>query len=246
MFVSHRSAEDLCSKEWPSWMPWWNRPIDKSQDPNRLVPNLCTERLNTRLIPSDLFQGSNTLSVRGSVFDKVAQCSAVLETDTPEIFEQWLIKLLRVFSLTSIEMAQRQVAARMKQRARYGHVSGRIDIDSLVQSLLKDDVCGGSRRHATLYRKVLRSLCSSDTFGEGLTFASLCRRFFETKSGAIGIGPRVLQPGDLIVEMDGVSASYALRSTENAGEYRLLGHCHVNDWPGCQRHESPRNNFILR
>ena len=70
-------------------------------------------------------------------------------------------------------------------------------------------------------------------------------RFFVTDSGAIGMGPGTMQPGDLVVILFGASSPFVLRPTDNNGQYSLVGECYLDGIMEGQRIEQLQENGAL-
>lgn len=62
----------------------------------------------------------------------------------------------------------------------------------------------------------------SRAFGQ----ACVNRRIFRTRTGYFGVGPKVVQEGDVIAIIYGGEMPYILRPTDD-GHYRLLGECYI-------------------
>jgi hypothetical protein len=62
-------------------------------------------------------------------------------------------------------------------------------------------------------------------FAGSAWFACRGRRLFSTDRGYLGLGPKLLEPGDVIYILHGGRVPYAFRPAGNG--YRLVGECHV-------------------
>jgi hypothetical protein len=54
------------------------------------------------------------------------------------------------------------------------------------------------------------------------------RRIFVTKKGWVGLGPRCMRPGDVLVVLDGGPMPYILRPTGDGDQYWFMGECYVS------------------
>jgi len=54
------------------------------------------------------------------------------------------------------------------------------------------------------------------------------RRFFRTANGSLGLGPAIMEEGDIVCVLFGGVMSYILRPSEE-GRYLFLGDCYVRD-----------------
>ncbi|KAI5358846.1 putative heterokaryon incompatibility [Septoria linicola] len=101
--------------------------------------------------------------------------------------------------------------------------------------LLTDALLAGANvklEHGLDFSKVLTASpdAPSTLFRSTLWKASRCRRLFSTATGEIGIGPRSLQPGDMIVILFGGKVPFCLREAQN--DYLFLGQAYVKDIMG--------------
>ncbi|KAK4499645.1 hypothetical protein PRZ48_010163 [Zasmidium cellare] len=55
------------------------------------------------------------------------------------------------------------------------------------------------------------------------------RRFFTTRGGRFGIGPQVMQTGDVVVVLYGGQWPFVLRPVDGSTAYELVGQCYVHD-----------------
>ncbi|CAH0052378.1 unnamed protein product [Clonostachys solani] len=91
------------------------------------------------------------------------------------------------------------------------------DVSNLV-SLLSSDKTQGNILDTTLG--------DMDIYLNSLRAMFICRRFFTTSKGLLGIGSVVVLPGDKVVILEGSGYPFLLRATSD-GRYRLIGHAHV-------------------
>jgi hypothetical protein len=63
---------------------------------------------------------------------------------------------------------------------------------------------------------------------EALSSASLGRTLFITARGRLGVGPKYLEPTDIVCILFGGDLLYALRPIPGSGEHYFLGECYVH------------------
>ena len=65
-----------------------------------------------------------------------------------------------------------------------------------------------------------------EQFATSAWYACKGRKMFQTKAGYLGLGPRMLQQGDLVFILFGGKTPYLLRP--NGTGYKLVGECYVD------------------
>jgi hypothetical protein len=89
-------------------------------------------------------------------------------------------------------------------------------------------------------------------YQEVMMQGGLERKLFMTKQGHMGIGPRVMEPGDKVCVLFGGKTPYIVRPTLNPDEYLFLGDCYVHGFmdgeaiEGWERGEIGSQWFHLR
>jgi hypothetical protein len=69
---------------------------------------------------------------------------------------------------------------------------------------------------------------SVDRFIYQCRYATLGHTVFITRTGMLGLGPKALFPGDVVVVLHGASVPFALRTADD-GLWRLVGECYLYD-----------------
>lgn len=64
-------------------------------------------------------------------------------------------------------------------------------------------------------------------FGRMFEHHATHRRFFVTRTGMWGMGPALMEPGDVCAVIHGADVPFVLRPTANAEEYKLVGQCYI-------------------
>ncbi|PKS06077.1 hypothetical protein jhhlp_007911 [Lomentospora prolificans] len=64
-------------------------------------------------------------------------------------------------------------------------------------------------------------------FGTKMEYAATHRRFFITRGGLFGLGPALMEDGDLCVVLLGADVPFVIRPTDTKGHYILIGECYL-------------------
>lgn len=233
--VRHRSNADLKSTDWRSWVPHWNVAWDEDQDATEL-PWTSRRSAKAQVASTE----NNSLCIKGLVFDEVVahtkECLQPFwffrsnETNANHILN-WLEEALGI-----VERARKTSAQSLfLQQSALKVLGSTLIADSSHQTHSSLELF---RSFLHRNRRVPDVLYPPDSIyfeGDGLSWKyqwamrqhSQNRRVFATASGHVGIGPRIMERGDLVVAFTGAWKFYVVRRF--GSQYRLVGECHVHD-----------------
>lgn len=183
----------------------------------------------------DVSLGEEVLLLQGIVVDEVSQTTASCLRSTwenEEEFNEWLISVrdtvLRHCNVASQEelflaTAFTLVASAtwVGRRAQSSDLQVLLDYFKSLTSNENDGALDGVR-----ITKGLNSGKMKLMYENSATYLCLDRRFFVTESGRVGIGPRCMQPGDIVVVLRGGRTPFILRKKGDG--YWLLGTAYVH------------------
>ncbi|USW57973.1 Putative heterokaryon incompatibility [Septoria linicola] len=206
-FISHRHNSEV-EHDMPSWAIRAERPFDVTQDPRALFGHFQASG-SRGIDPLELSDTrySRVLRLSGVVVDRITNVGQPIGSALWDIARD----LEDALEATKVQFA---------------------NTDPL---LLTDALLAGANvklEHGLDFSKVLTASpdAPSTLFRSTLRKASRCRRLFSTATGKIGIGPRSLQPGDMIVILFGGKVPFCLREAQN--DYLFLGQAYVKDIMG--------------
>jgi len=183
----------------------------------------------------DVSLSEEVLLVQGIVVDRVYQTTATCLRSTwesNEEFHEWLISIkgivLRHCNVASLEelylaTAFTLVAEETWDGGRAQSSDLQVLLDYLKNLTLNesDEASDGVRITTGFDRGKVMSIF--DTF---ITIYCMDRRFFVTGAGRVGIGPRCMQPDDIVVVLRGGDRPFILRKKDDG--YWLLGEVYVH------------------
>ncbi|KAF2229511.1 HET-domain-containing protein [Viridothelium virens] len=232
-FVEHDSTSVVDS--FSSWVPRWDIPRKTQVMSTNLHKNFLHQAGGTS---SPVFEVvDELLIVNGIMFDKISKCSEVMETERTS--EQAILQLWRYMVSDRSEASSDQVryfddkaymtpkpnpigtfALTITAGRRGNEFVGR-DGNAYVLELMDKTAMS-----ATADRAILKEHSkggSSVIFKRLLARYSKGRTLFYTEGGLAGLGPAVVQPGDICCILLGVENPYILRKTGDRSIYTSQG-----------------------
>jgi hypothetical protein len=176
------------------------------------------------------------LIVSGVVFDTVKWVSEQIQPEEVEINSiiarpnhraaiQWLWSTLPKDSRYGDEQARRDAFTLCLVSGRYKHTS------------VAEDDMDLHHRIVAAYENLIKSIqdgavderlrADARDFENDYTWTAKFRRVFTTEKGFYGIGPQLMQPGDVVAVPVGFKIPYILRPVEGTTTYRLVGAAYV-------------------
>lgn len=229
LYVCHRSADELEHNLLPTWVPKWHRKQDLSLDhfPLNYDKFQASQQSEPRIQPADM-SSLEILIVDGFCLDTVQDLTEVFTQVALLTSDQLLALIQSAESLLvgkgdmqgQLEHAlvasldHRRIPISQDQSIRgYGaltkHLASRSAIPSMENHENGSEINAGAAYHEALYRW-LRN-----------------RRFFVTKIGYIGTGPRVMQRGGLVTILNGAGMPIILRRRRQTDQYAVVGQAYV-------------------
>lgn len=233
--IIYRNKE-LPLDSWPSWVPDWSLARDLDVHPGRLNKWYFAAGGQGAFDFTEVDQ--NSIQVRGVLVDIVSSATSICRA------REWKGGAARVASwLQEVDtLAPGQRGQVVNTTLLAGLTSGgspvkRRDLDEfeiLRQTLSSgiDSNSDGSNQLVELFERT----CNN-------------RRFFNTSTGYLGIGPNISQPGDVVVVFQGCRAPIILRPCEQA-HYSVIGESYVygimNGEAFIHEERSESELFVLR
>jgi hypothetical protein len=224
---------------WPSWVPDWRQ----AKASNILLTMQCTDTYNAsgdQSLCVDISRNANTLSLQG------------IEVDVITAYGDKLASYGFGYVTYQEEVDFARMAWELVQSL---HPSGSNTDDNITSTFIQTLVTGPSNdfsfeadalqwfaQHAHLLlksslsqhlKRLVRKRSDPGRFHEAFVRACVDRRFFVTKTGSMGIGPDVMNEGDIIVILFGGRVPYILRPVDNG--FKFIGECYV---PGLMNSEA--------
>lgn len=227
LFVSHPDEDSLYRRDWPSWLPPWDRYFDVSKHARRLYRNRWEHRQTNPIVPEKDPRHPERLKLRGFRISEIAARTPSLDGVTPDEFLTWFNEVEQVTRLSKVgrkTVAYLLMAGKTAERteatesdaASFNDLTTFLRNNRLSQTPI-DEALKEARGAATL--DVMR-------YAIALKNACLHRTVFRTSRGGIGIGPGILQPHDIVVKFAAAFPPYILRP-DSYETYRVLGHCYI-------------------
>jgi hypothetical protein len=229
-YLSFQSNEEFGDVEHLSWIPPWTRRWSGLHDAARLTNFFNADNSFDKIheeLDMPLLSNPNIFTVKGFVVDKVNnQLGRVLTqdiTNSLDAFGRWLRETLSLLNKDEDPSAAPSVLMggcnAEESRATQEDLNGLYDFQHFIDEEkrfpveLHESSRTGRERTASRFEYALRQACAN-------------RRPFRTNSGLVGIGPKVMQEGDVVVVLYGCETPYVLRQREDA-LWHILGECYV-------------------
>ena len=232
-YISHRSEKDLQAGRLPSWVIDLSRKRDGREDPVPLSSffsrGYCHDKNTVRVVSE---ADPNVIKITGFPFDDVIP--VVFEftrkmADEVETVQAWMTAVVDGVQKVNANMpvewaiAPTLLAGRNAERGKATNQ----DVSAFADLLYLLEVEGRipPRVRHTTAATVARDRSASRYF-HTLWRACTNRRVFFTRSGSVGVGPKIMREGDIIVVFHGGDVPYVLRP--HGDHYLLLRACYVH------------------
>jgi hypothetical protein len=225
IYVSHRSEDEVNGIGMPSWVSKWQRKQDLSQDHLPFnFNNLAASGKTTW--DSSLSSGGEvtTLPVTGFRLGTVTDVTGIYTHEALEDHST-LLDLLRAAQQLSGDcdtsvgvLEQTLIAGHDHKRRPIGPESSRDGFAFLM-------------RHLAFAQSIPELTSQSDDpviiqsgeYREAMDRWTRNRRFFKTDTDCIGLGPKMLKRGDIMVVLFGAPVPMTLRATGTPGRFSYVG-----------------------
>lgn len=230
--VNHWTTEDFESPAWSTWVPRWNRKWIRQHDPAHLFAVGPGADRTSQVLLADTCD-PKILSLSGFIIDTV---HAVTPTSTLELLES-ASSLLEVFRsaeqlikdtggnvdhlghVLATAKGYNRAPLSLDQSTRgYSGLKRQLEISSKMTlyppaAQQRQDVEGEVREPEDHYRAIWQWCCN--------------RRFFVTTAGHMGVGPQILEQGDVVAILYGSALPVVLRR-RSPELYGLVGTAYVH------------------
>ncbi|KAL0936051.1 heterokaryon incompatibility protein [Colletotrichum truncatum] len=223
----------------PSWIPHWN--VNNEDAPSAFWEAWDTSLRIARQIPSTARVLGNELLVNAIIFDTVSlQTKAMAKTDferfswgpgilieecwnlteqaaktSPPQYSDHQVPLAFASTLTCHYKTKNDAEDTMKLLEDLTQYCAAVNPSFFNAKLKRYDV---SYRLLPLQQRYL---------GTKFTNYGTNRRFFVTKDGYWGLGPPLMQPGDVCAVLMGGDVPFILRPTGEEGKFKLVGQAYI-------------------
>ncbi|KAK1749916.1 heterokaryon incompatibility protein-domain-containing protein [Echria macrotheca] len=250
--VSHDERTISLTEGYPSWVPRWDVPkgcialgdgLGVSNDEGRLAYDASSGSSQLQQIQID----GDSLIVRGFVFDEIAGCimtfpseilGADLETLDEEIFGRIQAAVGHIKDVGDKPKRRRQGPPAALQRTLTAGLSNWTVAKNHIMRhgpiMNSEEETMEANFAAFFSRTARRRTRSSKTAkGDGVQFlldvqvAAADRVLFVTRRGFLGLGPRILEEGDICCVIFGAMVPLVLRPKPN-GQYVLVGESYIH------------------
>jgi hypothetical protein len=234
------TVEDL-----PSWVPDWN--IDARYRPLRTIGRLESEEGMTQLFHASgsspaqmqISDDLEKLTVQGLFIGKISVLGIHLEndgdtTETPESQEQMFSVFKTWWPLAKHHTSEISAAGERRIDAFWRTIITDMK-SSMWLKATQDEEGAQFRRWMTVHDPSAFEPADLATkakeediihFLASFQQATPTRRFFITKEGHMGLGPRLVEPGDVVCVLFGSQVPFILREVDD--HYLLIGECYCH------------------
>lgn len=230
--ISWRSTADSDSAL--TWVPPFYRSFSDDEDPATLATIFRCHGVNEKLSSAE-FNNSldpDILEVSGFNVCDVNNVSSIYSLDVTNKskalhhLEDWLSEVNSL--LDRVALSEKTLETVIVAGVNHGMVKATDkDISAFAEFerlLLLENRWPTPLGSVSL--EVDESELSASQYAHSFVRACDNRRVFVTKSGYIGLGPKIMRDGDVVVVLYGGHTPYILRPSGN--EYRLLGECYAH------------------
>ena len=230
--VSHRSSEVLQSGL-PTWGPRWDRTWSQEWDPEGLDSSIYRASQDQLVQASPLDSESRdagVLSISGFMVDTIQSVSEIFTGELSQASDRFLNQLQYVESMIQNPETKRSglghtlIAATDFTRTEIHRDQSARGYHALRKYLEEQHKIPPF--NATDSQGTDLELKAAGDYNEALWRRCRNRRFFVSKTGYIGTGPRVMQLGDVVVVLYGSTVPFILRP--NTETYMLIGQAYVD------------------
>lgn len=229
--VSHHDTDELYGRKLPTWVPQWNRKWYRFDDPGRMHDGHADQSFG---LPSTLARDldPDVLVAVGFLVDGV---KAIAEVSTLQVLTDIDSLLAQLGEIESMSATSRH------RRGEVGH--------TLVSAHSHNGTTATREQTASGYRAWMRSLKDhhripllftdhrratepearpAAEYGARIPAGSGNRRFFVTNDGYMGMGPKIMRPGDLVTVLYGCDVPVVLRHRAGTDTYAVVGVAYVD------------------
>jgi hypothetical protein len=230
--VSHRSSEELQSSL-STWVPQWNRTWDQKSDPEGFDSAIFKVSQDPVVLANPTESESRdprVLSLGGFTLDAIQGVSETFTSELERAADKFLNQLRSIGNMIPSPETKHNalgytlVAATDFTRTeitRDQGASGYCALRKYLEDHHSIPLFNATESQGTdLEHKV------AGDYNEALWRRCRNRRFFISKTGYIGTGPKVMQPSDLVVVLYGSTVPFILRP--HTETYMLIGQAYVD------------------
>ena len=230
-------------KSLPSWVPDFSRPVRRIPESTARVKKYNASGAK---LPSVQMRSRLDLQIEAVYFDEIEETMVNCIDEAEPGFE---LDTFRLITLPSLETL---VAPALRRKIPPGDWRSNLCRDESLARALVLDTHGhrdtpapatfneileimqltateeSSVVNAMLDQKIPAGRQEAHEFLESASRVQHKRAVFVTHSGFVGVGPKALQKGDIIVVPLGASVPFVLRKAERKGRYTLVVDCFVH------------------
>jgi hypothetical protein len=233
--INHRSDVLAVSQTFPTWAVRVD--LQREVFHAQVLPHFFNADmgLKSQSLLADVSVGENMLLLEGIVVDEVLQSTDTCLEGTwksYEEFHEWLVSVKEIAMRHSnvenqeelyLAIASTLVAGITHSGKRAQSEDLQIMVDYLKSLATSDDDRASDSARIKKGFDFERAVSMRDV---SLVEKCMKRRFFVTGTGSVGIGPRCMQPGDVVTVLRGGQSPFILRKT--GYRYWLLGETYVH------------------
>jgi hypothetical protein len=244
--VRHQTEKGLEEKI-PSWIPTWDREVDTTSFGVDQTGFLGYDAAAGETASWDVIAAQKVLRAQGIIFAVVDEHTRVAEYSgesgqLTSSAHSWPIHAIMSFnsrSEYSVSDRLSELAQTLASRLQSGYlIQGKrltkflADFAAFRLHLIKQSSCQGGRLESGIAPEGLTALQATgengnvDDFLREVGCISLGRKFFSTRCGMLGLGPRILRGGDLCCVLFGAPVPFILRP--HGSQYRLVGEAYIH------------------
>lgn len=221
--ISHQSQQSLEGEKGPSWVPDWSHPWSLQDDPTELTNFIFRANnlmvYHSKDVATETYADADVFEQMGFTLDDIGkEVGSVLTTPMVQDTEAtitWLEKSIALLQQTASDTSVASVLIAGTNIDRKPATDSDLAELRHCQNWLQDD----------LAEPTMPGLAAG-RFYRALGRACMDRRPFRTASGYIGMGPKIMQEGDVAVVFYACRTPYVLRPHMD-GFYRVVGDCYV-------------------
>lgn len=231
--IMHRSREELDDINHLSWVPRWDRPTNSSLDTAPIPVGKGRSACDEVSFPGDPATGTDpdTLYLHGILFSSAEQVAPLFDFRNDDVVhnQEWqrvVLEIINKCNRTDDDGMDRMLStvlvAESSPDSRYADKLRTAAFQTCWAFVTEH---GRLPKAADLTDHDTHSAHTAEEFAVDFFQACDQRRIFRTVNGRPGVGPKVMEGGDLITVLYGCQAAYVLRQY---GEYyRIVGDCYV-------------------
>lgn len=230
MYVCHRSREEV-NKNWlPTWIPQWNRKQDLRWEPSPLNHKDFRASGPSKFdINHPRQRRLDTLTLNGIVVDRIQAFASPFTQETlqtPETF-------LRLLHSTEALLAMRTCKPSGLEHTLVASLDSKRDLLTREQSAMGYRALVQHIEQSHSFPSIASAkgtfdINPSGAYLEALRRWFMNRCFFVTYDGYIGIGPKVMEQGDLVTILYGSRVPIVLREVDSVKSHTVVGQAYLD------------------